>query len=47
MDYIHESQISQLALSASSAAMERMFSFSVHILTNKRRKKIPYLFKVT
>jgi hypothetical protein len=30
--------------SASSAAVKRMFSFSGHILTNKRRKTSPYLF---
>ena len=48
----HESQFPHLAqlakkflaVPASLAAVERMFSFSGHILTNKRRKTSPCLF---
>jgi hypothetical protein len=31
-------------MKVNSAAVERIFSFSGHILTNKHRNLIPYLF---
>ena len=48
----HEIQFPQLAklakkyltVPASSAAVKRMFSFTGHILTNRRRKTSPYLY---